>query len=301
LLHFKIPREEVEGWLFLDSFRNLPLKIAALEKGEVVFPDAAAVTEALISQKIDALTLDPFVKTHGVPENDNAAIDRVVRKFGDIAEEAGCSIELPHHVRKASNFGRVEITADDGRGAGSLKDGARCVRVMNVMSEAEAPAAQVKIKDRKRYFRVDDGAKANMTAPAETATWYKIVSVPLRNDVSDPNAPGDSIGVVISWKLPGVFAGNPPNALATVQAKIGRGVWAKSAQANDWAGYAIAEVLEIDMADEAAKERVKKMLAAWIESGALKVHMRPGPKTHGRARPEIIVGNWVEGAVRDET
>ena len=32
-----------------------------------------------------------------------------------IADEANCSIELTHHVRKASNFGRAEVTVDDGR------------------------------------------------------------------------------------------------------------------------------------------------------------------------------------------
>jgi hypothetical protein len=52
---------------------------------------------------------------------------------------------------------------------------ARCVRVCNRMTTAEAPAAQVKEKDLKRYFRVD--GKANMTAPAEAATWFKLISV----------------------------------------------------------------------------------------------------------------------------
>jgi hypothetical protein len=121
LKHFKISREQIEGWLFVDSFRNQPLRVASLEKGEIVFPDADALTKALIESRIDVLILDPFVKTHGVSENDNAAIDRVARKLGDIAEEANCSIELAHHVRKASNFGRAEVTADDGRGAGSLR------------------------------------------------------------------------------------------------------------------------------------------------------------------------------------
>jgi hypothetical protein len=182
LKHFKIPREKIEGWLFVDSFRDLPLTIPTLEKGEMIFPDADAVTAALITQKIDVLILDPFVKTHGVSENDNRAIERVARKFNDIAEAADCSVEAPQHIRKASNLGRAEVTVDDGRGAGSLKDAARCVRGMNRMTTDEATAAQVKETDRKRYFRVDDDGKANMTAPAEAATWFKLVSVPLYNN-----------------------------------------------------------------------------------------------------------------------
>ena len=101
LSHFKIPREEVEGWLFVDSGRDLPICIAALEKGGIIFtPDAEALTTELIDRKIDVFILDPFVKTHAVPENDNGAIDQVARRYAGIADTANCSIELTHHVRK---------------------------------------------------------------------------------------------------------------------------------------------------------------------------------------------------------
>jgi len=296
LKHFKISREQIDGYLFVDSFRNLPFTIATLEKGSMIFPDADAVTAALIAQRIDVLITDPFVKTHGVSENDNGAIEQVARKFNDIAEAADCSIEAPQHIRKASNFGRSEVTVDDGRGAGSLKDAARCVRVINRMTTAEAPAAQVKEKDRKRYFRVDDDGKANMTAPAETATWFKMVSVPLYNNPADPNAYGDEIGVVTSWQLPGVFAGLSTHDLPRVQAAIERGgPWARDVQSRNWAGFAIAEVLDLDLTDEMVKERVKRMLSTWIESGALKVGSQPNPKrSDGRPLKIVIVGNRIE-------
>jgi hypothetical protein len=44
-------------------------------------------------------------------------------------------------------------------------------------------------KDRKSYSREDDAGKANM-APAVAATWFRLISVPLFNDVADPNAFG---------------------------------------------------------------------------------------------------------------
>jgi AAA domain len=296
LLHFKIPREKIEGWLFVDSFRNQPLRVASLEKGEIVFPDDDALTKALIESRIDVLILDPFVKTHSVSENDNAAIDSVARKFNDIAELADCSIELAHHVRKASNFGRSEVTADDGRGAGALKDAARCVRVMNRMTTDEAPAAQVRESDRKRYFRVDDDGKANMTAPAEAATWFKLVSVPLYNNPADPNDYGDVIGVVTSWQLPGVFSGLPPDALARVQVKINSADWGYDPRSGDWAGKAIASALDLDLSDKGQKERVKRLLQAWVNSKALKVLQKPSPTTRGRDRDAVVVGNRIEGA-----
>jgi AAA domain len=139
LLHFKIPHEEIEGWLFTDTGRKTPVCIARHHKNEVIFtPDAAVLTQAIVATSIDVFILDPFVKTHGFPENDNGAIDSVAREFADIADKTNCAVELTHHVRKAGGTGRAEITADDGRGAGSLKDAGRALRVMNQMAEEEA-------------------------------------------------------------------------------------------------------------------------------------------------------------------
>jgi len=100
-----------------------------------------------------------------------------------------------------------------------------------------------------------------MTAPANAATWFKLISVPLENDVSRPGTPGDEIGVVTSWQLPGVFAGLPPDALAMVQSEIDdRGPWAKDSQSRDWAGHAVASVLEIDATEVPGKTRIKELL-----------------------------------------
>lgn len=303
LLHFKIPHEEIEGWLFTDTGRKTPVCIARRQENEVIFtPDAAALTQAIVVTSIDVFILDPFVKTHGVPENDNGAVDSVAREFAEIADKTNCAVELTHHVRKAGGAGRVEVTADDGRGASSLKDAGRAVRVMNQMGEEEAKGAQVEVRDRKRYFRVDDDAKANMQAPAESADWFKIVSVPLYNDPDDQNAPGDSIGVVVKWELPGIFAGMVTGDLARVQAEIAVGDWAQNVQSDDWAGHAVAAVLDIDVSEEPGKSRVKSMLKAWIKSGALKVATKSNPNRRGHKRPSIMVGNnIVEGGVTDET
>ena len=220
LLHFKIAPEEIEGWLFTDSGRETPICIAEPHKNGVIFgPDAKALSEEITAKRIDVFILDPFVKTHGVSENINVVIDRVARKFADIADEADCAIGLAHHVRKASGNGRAEVTIDDARGAGSLVDAARSNRVLNVMTTDEAEAAQVKPEQRKSYFRADDG-KANMAPPAENATWFKIVSIGLGNH--EIFELGDFVGVVTSWALPGVFVG------------VNSGRPAKSASGNRW-------------------------------------------------------------------
>lgn len=288
LLHFKIPPEEIEGWLFTDSGRETPICIAEPHKDGVIFgPDAKALSEEITAKRIDVFILDPFVKTHGVSENISGAIDLVARKYAGIADEADCAIGLAHHVRKASSNGRAEVTIDDARGAGSLVDAARSNRVLNVMTEDEATDAQVKPEQRKSFFRADDG-KANMAPPAENATWFKIVSIGLGNH--ELFELGDFVGVVTAWKLPGVFAGVTVDDLPKVQAAIDAGAWAKNAGANDWAGKAIAKALGIDLDEDGAKKRVTKLLRAWLKSKALVEEDRPDPKRAWRNRPSIIVG-----------
>jgi hypothetical protein len=117
--------------------------------------------------------------------------------------------------------------------------------------------SQVKERDRKRYVRIDDDGKANMTAPAEAATWFRLVSVPLENDVAHPGAMGDEIGVATRWQLPGVFADNPPDALARVQPKIDSADWGYDPRSGAWAGKAIAAALDRDLSDEVQKKRCK--------------------------------------------
>jgi hypothetical protein len=161
--------------------------------------------------------------------------------------------------------------------------------------------SQVKERDRKRYFRVDDDGKANMTAPAEAATWFRLVSVSLENDVAHPGALGDEIGVATRWQLPGVFAGNPPDALARVQAKIDSADWGYDPRSGDWAGKAIAAALDLDLSDEVQKERCKGMLEAWIAAKALKVLPRTASRLCGeaaqdKAKAETIYENAIARA-----
>jgi hypothetical protein len=158
-----------------------------MEKGTLAITEnAKALRHALIKNKIDVLVLDPFIKTHGVSENDNTAIDHVATTLAQIADEANCSIELLHHIRKQGSGGRDEVTADDGRGASSLKDAARCVRVLSTMSHNDASNCGFEGNERRRYFRADEGAgKANMSLSVDDADWFRIESVYLPENPDD--------------------------------------------------------------------------------------------------------------------
>jgi hypothetical protein len=86
------------------------------------------------------------------------------------------------------------------RGAGSLKDAMRAVRMLNFMSPADADGAGIGELERTSYFRVDR-AKANNAPPAKSAIWRKFVNVDLPNS--------DEVGVIIPWAFPGHDA--PPS------------------------------------------------------------------------------------------
>jgi hypothetical protein len=78
----------------------------------------------------------------------------------------------------------------------------RSVRILNVISEDEAKAAQLPTDrlQRKKYLRIDDD-KGNNRAPAERASWVRFVSVTLPNDIGILK-PGDSVGVLEPWVYP---------------------------------------------------------------------------------------------------
>ena len=89
----------------------------------------------MTKRKVDVVCLDPFVKSHGVPENANTGMDAVVATMADLATRLGIAVDVPHHVSK----GTAEAgNADKGRGASSVKDGARLVYTLTAMSPEEA-------------------------------------------------------------------------------------------------------------------------------------------------------------------
>jgi RecA-family ATPase len=180
LLHYKIEPGSSGGRLFVNC--EEPLIIASMVRGEtmVAEPVAGRLMSEIVRLEIGALIIDPFVSSHKVPENDNGAIDTVAKTWSRIARTCNCAVELAQHIRKPASGSTAEITVDDARGAGALKDAGRSLRVLNVMSKEEAETVAIKPVHRRSYFHVDDG-KANMKPPAENIDWRKIASVPLDN------------------------------------------------------------------------------------------------------------------------
>ncbi len=200
-LHYGIDQTEIKGRLFVDTGRETKIIIAEQTKTGAIIarPIVDAVIATIRANEIGLMIVDPFVASHRVVENDNPAIELVAATWAEIADVTGCAIELVHHARKT---GGAEITVDDGRGGSALLAKVRSARTLNGMTDDEAARAGVEY--RRAYFRVQNG-KANLSPPADTAEWYRLLSVDLGN--GDPDHPGDSVGVVAGWNWPNIFDG----------------------------------------------------------------------------------------------
>lgn len=97
-----ISEEDIGGRLYVNSGRDTPLCTAKVKSGEITIlePVYAEILAQLKARKIDVLIIDPFVSSHAVTENDNMAIDAVVKAWARVADEANCAILLVHHTRK---------------------------------------------------------------------------------------------------------------------------------------------------------------------------------------------------------
>ena len=287
MIHHNIRPEDIGNRLLINSGRDTDL-LVAVEDGKgmtICMPVVDRLEQELREKQIDVLVLDPFVSTHGVSENDNTKIDRVVKTFAGIAGRAGAAIELVHHSRKTQGG---ETTVEDSRGASAVLAAVRSARTLNRMSQSEADRLNIPPEDAVRLFRADDG-KANL-APMGSATWFRMASVCLDNGT--PSHPADWVGVVEPYQLPPLMDGLTVHDTLRVQEALSEAGGARaSEQADDWAGHIIGEALGIDTGQKAGEKRVAAMIAQWRKSGVLAVEQRPDDGR--RMRPYLIVGDWV--------
>jgi hypothetical protein len=275
---FRIKPEDLEGRLYVDSGREQRCVIATeTEYGaRIAQPVYEQIKAQLIERGIDSLIIDPFVSSHEVSENDNRAIDAVVKAWGRLADECNCSINLVHHVRKGNG---AEANADSARGAKALVDAARSVIVFNRMSPDEAAMAGVAEDQRGFYFRTQND-KANL-APPDKAAWYRMNNVALDN--------GDQVGVACPWHWPELFEGISTNHLIAAQKAVEQGEWRADPRSPQWVGVAIAKVLDLN--PETARKRIQKVLSEWLANGAFEVIEKEDDQR--RPRKFVVVGKWV--------
>jgi AAA domain len=281
-LHYELGPEDIGDRLLVDSGREQKLVIAKTTRdgAMIVQPVVDSLVAEIIAHGIDVLVIDPFVSCHEVAENDNPAMDMVVKEWGRVADRGNCAVHLVHHTRKMGDA--TEVTTESSRGGSSQTDACRVVRTVNRMTKVEATNAG--IDNPRSYFRTYND-KANFAPPVEKSDWFKLESVDLGN--GDMGLPGDSIGVVTEWEWPDVTAGMTAADYDKVVAEVKGGKWKANIQAKEnWVGYAIAEALDLDLDVPADKAKVKAALKMYLEAKTLVVVKR---QDEDQRRPKNFV------------
>jgi hypothetical protein len=268
MIHHNVTREEVRGWLFLSAPGGNTGKISG-KGGEAEKPEktglAKELRDTIRRRRIDVVSLDPFIKAHGEDENNNNAIDGVLTILASCAAELNCSVDVPHHVAKGiSDPGN----ADRGRGASAMKDGARLVYTLNVMTEEEAKTFNVPEEERRSLVRMDSG-KVNIAPPLKSAKWFRIVGVSLGNP-SELYPHGDEVQTVEPWVAPDAWEGLSNTVLNAILSDIDKGLpdgnrYTDQRNAGDRAAWALVA----KHAPTKNETQAKEVIRTWVRNGVL--------------------------------
>jgi hypothetical protein len=160
-----------------------------------------ALRHAIERRRPDLVILDPFVKLHGLEENDNSAMDYVADLLTQLAHEYNIAVDSPARTRKGLTQAG---DADARRGASAARDAGRLDYTLIPMGEDEAKTFDIDPEDRRFYLRLDS-AKVNLLPPARKAEWFALVSVDLGNATAD-YPEGDCVQTVEPWTPPDIWA-----------------------------------------------------------------------------------------------
>jgi hypothetical protein len=279
--HYKLKDKDIGDRLFIIAKGELPIKIATQnQRSGVVVRNENTISELVAfvrNNKLDVLSIDPFVATHDVNENDNQKIWAVVACYDNVAERARCAISLWHHTRKS---GGGEATIESARGAVSFIDACRSVRILDTMTREEA--SKLKIEHPGLHFRSFSG-KRNFAPPTYDSEWYRFENVDLNN--GPIYSVGDKVGVVTSWVHPGAQELNlTTEKIVAIQTAVAGSQWREDVRAAMWVGKAVALALGLDAKDG----RVKRVLNQLLQDGFLQV--QPGRDEHRNERLFVVVG-----------
>jgi hypothetical protein len=263
-LHHGIVLGDVKGWLFyacpkgirLAEIRNGSRQIGALEK---------ALRRSIECRRPDIIVLDPYVKLHALEENDNGAMDFVCDLLVQLAIQYDIAVDAPHHTKKGQ---LTPGDADAGRGGSAARDAGRLIYTLTAMSEEEAKAFNIDPEQRYSYVRLDK-SKVNLTPPTRTATWFKLVSVPLGNG-NDEYPNGDDVQTVEPWEPPKTWEGLSPVTLNAALTDIDNGMangqrYSAAPKAADRAAWKIVQ----KHCPNRTEAQCREIIRTWVKNSVL--------------------------------
>jgi hypothetical protein len=267
ILH-EIDPEEVRSWFFYDVIRRKKILSDGAQGLRVVGGLGAWVQQKVEELDIGLVIFDPFVKTHGVNENDNSGIDEVVTILATLAGELDIAVDYLHHTRKG---GREAGDADVGRGASAAKDAGRLVYTAIPMSEDDAKQFGIE-EDAELCASLvrTDSAKVNIVPRANKARWFRLVNVPIGNKTAEyPN--GDNVQAAEYWTPPDFWGQLPDDIVDRIFDRIAAGLdggkrrYSATPQAKERSVMPVFAELAPELNKTQAYEAIRK----WLQTGML--------------------------------
>jgi AAA domain len=262
--HYELTQDDIGDRLVVLAKGEVKIKVARQRRSGDVERDETiirALTRLMLEHQADVLSIDSFIRTHKVNENDNSAIQEVVECFEDIALNADCAVHLWHHVRKP---GGEKATIESARGASAFMDACRTGRVLDGMSAKEHKELARISPDMLPpgfYFRAFSG-KRSFAPPADQSNWFKRENIELAN--------GDNVGVATPWEYPASQENVAPEIVERVITEIGYGMphgqrFSNHNSATKRAAWPIVQ----KHCSNKTEEQCRQMISAWIQQGLL--------------------------------
>ncbi|WP_052712421.1 AAA family ATPase [Sinorhizobium meliloti] len=258
--------KDLSGHFFRVRFRSDDNYVLARadKKGVVRATANFKELEKHISAKgINVAIIDPFVEVWEGDENDNGQIKQAAGLIRGLARNLEIGCLLMHHVKKgAVDPGDI----DAGRGGSSLGGLVRLAFTLTGMTAEQAKSLNITDEDLRRSVVRLDNAKVSYLPKSSETDWFRFESIEIGNG-NQENPEGDSAGVLVPWKPPGLFADISPHKIATALDRIAAGLedgrlFSLHKQAKQrWAGQVLVE--EFGWTEEAAGLGLK----VWEESG----------------------------------
>lgn len=268
---YLVSRADLGGRLFVETVGDRPMRIAAMVKNAPAIDDAVVnrMVDFITRRRIDVFMVDPLVSFHDVAENDNSAMDKVIKQgFGAVARRTNTAGEVFHHPGRPKP-GQAETTVEDSRGASAVLWAVRSARVLNFMLPADADKLGLSDEERRLHIRISNG-KAN-NAPFGKAKWMRIEVENLPN--------GDQVACGSPWKLPDPFKGLTTEDIELAQKLARTGAYRDDIRSPEWFGYALAKQLAINIQPDGSGDpkdfaRIKSIIKTWKDNSVLSVERR---------------------------
>lgn len=123
------------------------------------------------------IIIDTLSRCHGLDENDNGAMSRLVAKLEHVVRESGAGLLYLHHTSKAAALAGQGNLAQAARGASALIDNARwCGNLMKMTPEEATALTQgsgLPIGEKRRGFFVKYEIGKQNYGQVQQSQWYE--------------------------------------------------------------------------------------------------------------------------------